>query len=98
MLYSWEGNGRCCSGLIGLFTHKLSGLEEGIENPVYALVGACHPIPCLIGVGFCAVVVDVSAWLKSLRLHKYSPLFQQITYSEMMSLTDDWLESRVSRL
>jgi len=41
-------------------------------------------------------IVDVSAWLKSLRLHKYAPLFQQMTYSEMMNLTDDWLEARVS--
>jgi len=47
---------------------------------------------------FASAVVDVSAWLKSLRLHKYSPLFQQMTYSEMMNLTDDWLESRVSHL
>jgi len=42
------------------------------------------------------VVVDVSGWLKSLRLHKYSPLFQQMTYDEMMSLTEEWLEARVS--
>ena len=45
-----------------------------------------------------SAVVDVSTWLKSLRLHKYSPLFQQMTYDEMMNLTDEWLESRVSRL
>jgi len=45
-----------------------------------------------------AVIVDVSTWLKSLRLHKYSPLFQQMSYDEMLNLTDDWLESRVSHL
>jgi len=45
-----------------------------------------------------AAVVDVSGWLKTLRLHKYSPLFQQMTYDEMLSLTDEWLEARVSRV
>ena len=35
---------------------------------------------------------DVPAWLKSLRLHKYATLFQQLTYKEMTSLTEEWLE------
>lgn len=43
----------------------------------------------------CSVCLDVSVWLKSLRLHKYSHLFQQITYNEMMNLTEEWLEARV---
>ncbi|XP_070578983.1 protein Smaug homolog 1-like [Ptychodera flava] len=37
---------------------------------------------------------DVPAWLKSLRLHKYSALFQQMTYEEMMTLTEEKLEAR----
>ncbi|XP_077997423.1 protein Smaug homolog 1-like [Glandiceps talaboti] len=37
---------------------------------------------------------DVPAWLKSLRLHKYSALFQQMTYEEMMSLTEEKLEAK----
>ena len=45
-----------------------------------------------------SVNADVSSWLKSLRLHKYSQLFQQLTYDEMLNLTDQWLESKVSRL
>ena len=37
---------------------------------------------------------DVPVWLKSLRLHKYAYLFQQMTYEEMINLTEDWLESQ----
>ncbi|XP_051966024.1 protein Smaug homolog 2-like [Xyrauchen texanus] len=36
---------------------------------------------------------DVPAWLKSLRLHKYASLFSQMTYEEMMILTEQHLES-----
>uniref|UniRef100_A0A3B3QHK0 Sterile alpha motif domain containing 4B n=1 Tax=Paramormyrops kingsleyae TaxID=1676925 RepID=A0A3B3QHK0_9TELE len=37
---------------------------------------------------------DVPAWLKSLRLHKYAALFSQMTYEEMMILTEQHLESQ----
>uniref|UniRef100_A0A8C9TJ27 Sterile alpha motif domain containing 4B n=1 Tax=Scleropages formosus TaxID=113540 RepID=A0A8C9TJ27_SCLFO len=37
---------------------------------------------------------DVPAWLKSLRLHKYAGLFSQMTYEEMMILTEQHLESQ----
>lgn len=37
---------------------------------------------------------DVPMWLKTLRLHKYAYLFQQMTYEDMMSLTEEWLESQ----
>ncbi|MED6255414.1 Protein Smaug 2 [Ataeniobius toweri] len=37
---------------------------------------------------------DVPAWLKSLRLHKYASLFSQMTYQEMMILTEQHLESQ----
>lgn len=37
---------------------------------------------------------DVPMWLKTLRLHKYAYLFQQMTYEEMMTLTEEWLESQ----
>ena len=33
-------------------------------------------------------------WLKSLRLHKYTSLFQQISYDEMLGLTEEQLESQ----
>lgn len=47
---------------------------------------------------FCVCVspADVPAWLKSLRLHKYASLFSQMTYEEMMILTEQHLESQVS--
>ncbi|KAM3830052.1 protein Smaug homolog 2 [Vipera latastei] len=37
---------------------------------------------------------DVPSWLKSLRLHKYAALFSQMTYEEMMTLTEQHLESQ----
>uniref|UniRef100_A0A3Q1JM36 SAM domain-containing protein n=1 Tax=Anabas testudineus TaxID=64144 RepID=A0A3Q1JM36_ANATE len=37
---------------------------------------------------------DVPAWLKSLRLHKYASLFSQMTYEEMMILTEQHLETQ----
>lgn len=37
---------------------------------------------------------DVPLWLKSLRLHKYSYLFQQMSYEEMMNINEDWLSSQ----
>ncbi|XP_078240187.1 protein Smaug homolog 1 isoform X1 [Pogona vitticeps] len=37
---------------------------------------------------------DVPAWLKSLRLHKYAALFSQMTYDEMMALTESQLEAQ----
>lgn len=35
---------------------------------------------------------DVPVWLKTLRLHKYSYLFRQMTYEEMLSIGEEWLE------
>ncbi|XP_076988017.1 protein Smaug homolog 2 isoform X2 [Tamandua tetradactyla] len=37
---------------------------------------------------------DVPTWLKSLRLHKYAALFSQMSYEEMMTLTEQHLESQ----
>lgn len=37
---------------------------------------------------------DVPTWLKSLRLHKYAYLFQQMTYEEMLSVSEEWLETQ----
>ena len=34
-------------------------------------------------------------WLKGLRLHKYQELFQVMTYDEMVSITDEFLEKKV---
>ncbi|VDK42031.1 unnamed protein product, partial [Anisakis simplex] len=36
---------------------------------------------------------DVPMWLKSLRLHKYTPMFQQMGYDEMMTLDERKLEA-----
>lgn len=42
----------------------------------------------------CSGMRDVPLWLKTLRLHKYAYIFQQLTYEEMMNLTEEWLESQ----
>jgi SAM domain (Sterile alpha motif)/PHAT len=38
--------------------------------------------------------LQVPSWLKSLRLHKYAWLFSSLTYEEMMTMTEEALESR----
>ncbi|XP_076463514.1 protein Smaug homolog 1-like isoform X2 [Babylonia areolata] len=37
---------------------------------------------------------EVPVWLKTLRLHKYSYLFRQMTYEDMLNITEEWLEAR----
>uniref|UniRef100_A0A674NS86 Sterile alpha motif domain containing 4B n=1 Tax=Takifugu rubripes TaxID=31033 RepID=A0A674NS86_TAKRU len=44
--------------------------------------------------GMSSPINNVPAWLKSLRLHKYALLFSQMTYEEMMILTEQHLESQ----
>lgn len=41
------------------------------------------------------LISDVPIWLKTLRLHKYAYLFQQLTYEDMLGITEQWLEARV---
>ena len=40
-------------------------------------------------------IPDVPSWLKSLRLHKYTSLFQQLTYDQMMALNERVLDKQV---
>ena len=40
------------------------------------------------------MITDVPAWLKSLRLHKYAQLFAQLTYEEMLALTEEQLAAQ----
>jgi SAM domain (Sterile alpha motif). len=39
-------------------------------------------------------LADVPSWLKSLRLHKYAQLFAQLSYEEMMALTEEQLAAQ----
>ena len=41
-------------------------------------------------------IVEFPAWLKGLRLHKYSQLFQSMSYEGMLNMDEKWLEDRVS--
>ncbi|ELU04194.1 hypothetical protein CAPTEDRAFT_160280 [Capitella teleta] len=43
---------------------------------------------------FICLFTDVPVWLKSLRLHKYSMLFQTMKYDDMMELSEEYLESQ----
>jgi len=47
-----------------------------------------------VGENFHPGMKDVQMWLKSLRLHKYSHIFTDITYDQMLNLTEDFLESK----
>ena len=38
---------------------------------------------------------DVPLWLKSLRLHKYQHLFAELTYHEMLTMQEQYLEQKV---
>ena len=42
------------------------------------------------------VSADVPSWLKSLRLHKYQHLFAELTYSEMLQMSEAFLKQKVS--
>ena len=46
-------------------------------------------------IDYCFVFTDYILWLKSLRLHKYYPLFSKITYDAMFNLADKELEAKV---
>jgi len=37
---------------------------------------------------------DVPIWLKSLRLHKYAHIFEEMTYEEMLDLTEEYLAEK----
>ena len=48
---------------------------------------------------FCKYLfVDVRVWLKSLRLHKYSRLFSQLTYAQMLSLSEETFEATLEQI
>ncbi|EEC12839.1 hypothetical protein IscW_ISCW008726 [Ixodes scapularis] len=65
--------------------------EEDLPGLFTRLVGkGCFKEACFSS-GWCA---DVPGWLKSLRLHKYAYLFANMSYDEMMNLTEDKLEAQ----
>lgn len=70
------------------------GPEDGPPRSSFGLDGAgmrgCFKEACFSS-GWCA---DVPGWLKSLRLHKYAYLFANMSYDEMMNLTEDKLEAQ----
>lgn len=38
-------------------------------------------------------MANIAVWLKSLRLHKYLWLFTNVTYQQMMEMTEEYLEN-----
>ncbi|XP_010890650.1 protein Smaug homolog 1 isoform X1 [Esox lucius] len=101
------GGGGCCGGGGGGLHRGNTFHEEGSGMRVFPL-DYCpgmaqrppkqHPGPLgasRVGQGGSSQLYnDVPAWLKSLRLHKYASLFSTMTYDEMMSLTEQQLESQ----
>lgn len=41
---------------------------------------------------FFMTMIDIPAWLRSLRLHKYTPIFEKMSYKDMIKLSDEDLE------
>ncbi|KAM9070405.1 protein Smaug homolog 1 isoform X7 [Sarcophilus harrisii] len=69
---------------------KNLGCENG-HLPLYS----SSSVPTTINtIGTSSSSTNVPAWLKSLRLHKYAALFSQMTYEEMMALTECQLEAQ----
>lgn len=87
-LNGWQGSRD--SGLGGGW----HGQQQGCENG-HLLLYPSSSVPSTINtVGTGGGSTNVPAWLKSLRLHKYAALFSTMTYDEMMSLTEQQLESQ----
>lgn len=40
------------------------------------------------------MIVDVPAWLRSLRLHKYNPIFETMKWQDMIRLNDEALSAK----
>uniref|UniRef100_A0A7M4FLK8 Protein Smaug homolog 1 n=1 Tax=Crocodylus porosus TaxID=8502 RepID=A0A7M4FLK8_CROPO len=68
---------------------KNLGCENG-HLPLYS----SSSVPTTINTIGTSTSTNVPAWLKSLRLHKYAALFSQMTYEEMMALTECQLEAQ----
>ncbi|XP_071777238.1 protein Smaug homolog 1 isoform X2 [Centroberyx gerrardi] len=88
-LNGWQGSRD--SGLGGGWHQQQQGCENG-----HLLLYPSSSVPTTIntvGTGG-GGNTNVPAWLKSLRLHKYAALFSTMTYDEMMSLTEQQLESQ----
>ncbi|XP_007886332.1 protein Smaug homolog 1 isoform X3 [Callorhinchus milii] len=68
---------------------KNPACENG-HLPLYSSVS----VPTTINTIGTSTTTNVPAWLKSLRLHKYAALFSQLTYEEMMGLTEVQLEAQ----
>ncbi|XP_062974266.1 protein Smaug homolog 1 isoform X2 [Elgaria multicarinata webbii] len=68
---------------------KNLGCENG-HLPLYS----SSSVPATINTIGTSTGTNVPAWLKSLRLHKYAALFSQMTYDEMMALTECQLEAQ----
>lgn len=67
---------------------RLSGVSQKYPNH-------CERTTMMGNGGNKTLVADVPSWLKSLRLHKYTTLFQQLSYDQMMALNEVILEKQV---
>ncbi|XP_030418801.1 protein Smaug homolog 1 isoform X3 [Gopherus flavomarginatus] len=89
-LNGWQNSrdsGICVSA--SSWQDKNLGCENG-HLPLYS----SSSVPTTINTIGTNTSTNVPAWLKSLRLHKYAALFSQMTYEEMMALTECQLEAQ----
>ncbi|XP_053244348.1 protein Smaug homolog 1 isoform X2 [Podarcis raffonei] len=89
-LNGWQSSrdsGICVSA--SSWQDKNLGCENG-HLPLYS----SSSVPATINTIGTGTGTNVPAWLKSLRLHKYAALFSQMTYDDMMSLTECQLEAQ----
>lgn len=65
-----------------------AGSETRLDdwNKIAQMRFGAHPA-CQVGMG------NIAVWLKSLRLHKYLWLFTNVTYEQMMEMTEEYLEN-----
>ncbi|XP_038823701.1 protein Smaug homolog 1-like [Salvelinus namaycush] len=90
-LNGWQGSRD--SGL-GSGWHQQQQGHGGCENGGHLALYPSSSVPGSINMVGTGGSTNVPAWLKSLRLHKYAALFSTMTYDEMMSLTEQQLESQ----
>uniref|UniRef100_A0A803TTT5 Protein Smaug homolog 1 n=1 Tax=Anolis carolinensis TaxID=28377 RepID=A0A803TTT5_ANOCA len=91
-LNGWQSSrdsGICINASSNAWQEKSLGCENG-HLPLYS----SSSVPATINTIGTGTGTNVPAWLKSLRLHKYAALFSQMTYDEMMALTECQLEAQ----
>ncbi|KAJ1906065.1 Flap-structured DNA-binding and RNA-binding protein, partial [Tieghemiomyces parasiticus] len=77
-------------GVYGMAKSRGPGSTTSLVSSTSAAVGAAGPVdpsdPSLLE--------DIPAWLRSLRLHKYTPCFENMHWKDVVDLTDEELTAK----